>query len=284
MINIDRERFLSIVNANKIREADITFKGEVYNFYEKVGLSFGSHIADVIQSVNLLLKQKDFKVIELPLKDKEICAFYYDGDKQKKYVILNSSLSVGNNNFALLHEVYHILYRKKESIQEAESYLLSYELNEEESCANTFAGVILLPEDSFKRIYNKVFEVYKKYVSEMDIYCLVITQLMSYFKATYMSVLIRCFELELIQMDDKERIEYLLGWGSEDNIKKMCRLLLLNENFLSHTGKNDFVNLMENIDSRLSEVIERDLVSQDDIDIIKQQLTSVYNRIVEVEE
>lgn len=284
MIDIDRERFLSIVNANKLREADVTFKGEIYNFYEKIGLPFGSQIADVIQSVNLLLKQNDFKIIELPLKDKEICAFYYDGDKQKKYVILNSSLSVGNNNFALLHEVYHILYRKKQSIQEAESYLLSYELNEEESCANTFAGVILLPKDPFTRIYKKVFELYNKYASELEIYCLIITQLMSYFKATYMSVLIRCFELDLIQVDDKEIIEHLLGWGSEDNIKKMCRLLLLNDSFLKHTRKNDFVNLMENIDNQLSNVIERELVSQDDIAIIKQQITSVYNKIVEVEE
>ena len=284
MIDIDRERFLAIVNANKVREAEVRFKGEVCSFYEKIDLPFGSQIADVIQSVNLLLKQNEFKIIELPLKDKEICAFYYDGDKQKKYVILNSSLSVGNNNFALLHEVYHILYRKKQSIQEAESYLLSYELNEEESCANTFPGVILLPEEPFARMYKKVFDLYEKFESEMDIYCLVITQLMSYFKATYMSVLIRCFELDLIQEDDKAKIEYLLEWGSENNIKKMCRRLLLNESFLKHTRKNDFVNLMENIDNQLSNVIARDLVSQDDIKIIKQQITSVYNKIVEVEE
>ena len=284
MIKIDRGRFLSIVEANKIREKEVTFSGQVYSFYQNIGLPFGSQIADVIQSVNLLLKENHFKVIELPLKDKEISAFYYDGDKQKKYIILNSSLSVGNNNFALLHEVYHVLYRNKESIREAESYLLSYELNEEEACANTFAGVILLPEAPFKAIYKKVVELYGDIMQGMNLYCLVLTQLMSYFKATYMSVLIRCFELELIQENDENTIDFLLSWGTEENIKKICKVLLLNESFLKHTKKNDFINLMDNIDSELKDAIEKDLVSQEDVELIKQQIKSYYDKIIDVEE
>lgn len=283
MIKIDRQRFLSIVEANKVREEDVTFKGQVYSFYEMIGLPFGSQIADVIQSVNLLLKEKHFNIIELPLKDKEISAFYYDGDKQKKYVILNSSLSVGNNNFALLHEVYHVLYRSKVSIQEAESYLLEYELNEEECCANTFAGVVLLPEESLKRIYTKVYELFNDIAGDIEIYCLIITQLMSYFKATYMSVLIRCFELDLIQEDDNDIIDYLLQWGTEENIRKMSRRLLLNESFLNHTKKDDFVNLMENIDEQLMDAVKKDLADIDDIDYIKQQITSFYSKIVDTE-
>lgn len=286
MISIDRERFLSIVNANKKREAEVNFKGEICSFYEQIGLAFGSQIADIIQGVNFLFKKKGFNVIELPLKDKEISAFYFDGNNYKKYIIMNSSLSIVNNNFAILHEAYHVLFRKKAYMEEAETYLLTYDLNEEESCANTFAGVILLPEDTFTKIFNIIRDLYEdiNVLSKNDRYCYVLTQLMAYFKATYMSVLIRCFELDLISISDDVELDRLLEWGTEDNIRRMCKVMLLNDTFMDSTKKNDYLHFFESIDQQLTEAKNCDLASSEEIDILKQKIASFYNKLVEVEE
>lgn len=83
VININKNRFYKIVQENKIREQEIVFRGEVFSFYEEIDLPYGNQISDVIQAASLLMKKKEFKMIELPLKDQEISAFYFNGDKKK---------------------------------------------------------------------------------------------------------------------------------------------------------------------------------------------------------
>lgn len=282
MISIDKNKFLSIVKANRLREKEKTFQDCVSQFYMELGVSYGYQLAEVSQGVSLLFREKNFRIIELPLKDQELSAFYYNGDKCKKYIILNSSLSRINNNFALLHEAYHVLFRKKTSRQEAETYVLQYDLDDEEACANTFAGVILMPEEIFKILFDKMKGNLKSKMLS-DNKCLefyVIVQLMSYFKTTYMSVLIRCCELDLIAIEDNERIERLIDIGSEEYLLEACKTLGLDDNFLRATDRNDYLHFEENIRMRLDKAIEQGFLEEQDVDSVTQQLRSCYKNLV----
>ena len=82
----------------------------------------GQNVLNLAQIVRPLFLNKGFLLVEIPLRDKEIGAFSYKGDAIG-YTILNTSLPKVNVNFALCHELYHVLFRKTEFKQKVELLL-----------------------------------------------------------------------------------------------------------------------------------------------------------------
>lgn len=72
---------------------------------------------------------------------------------------------------------------------------LDYYSNENEMRANEFAGNLLMPEIEFKQMFSKLKAIHEnKSKTELKI----IVSLMNYFKAPFMAVYIRCYELGLL--------------------------------------------------------------------------------------
>jgi len=129
-------------------------------------------------------------VFELPFADNEIGALCYKGDGFG-YVVINTSLPKVNANFAIAHEICHVFFQQDKFISKVEFSDDHYYEHEEEYAANLFAAIFLMPEISFRRMYRKFKD--ESDGNEFDTFI----KLMAYYQVSYMSVLIRCYELGL---------------------------------------------------------------------------------------
>lgn len=263
----------------------------MYDFYNKTELDYGMVISDIVQLGKNLLMRKGFILLEMPLKDIEMNAFFYDGGKNCKYVIMNTQLSRINNNFAIAHEFYHVFFHKKKAEQEAERYIVQYDCDIEESFANAFAGNILMPEKHFKLMYKKFNEANISFVSDNVVnqvsgttshlikYIFTLVELMCYYKTTYMSVLIRCCELELLDLENEEIINVLLNYNDDDKLRELMKIFMLDTTLLNPTLKNDFETWKINLSNIKKDYVEMGYASEEDICFTINQLNSYYDKI-----
>lgn len=168
---------------------------EIYSMIKRfcsfAGIEYDSDLLNVLQIVRSSFQKKGFLVLEIPFADDEIGALCYKGDGLG-YVVINTSLPKVNTNFAISHEIYHVFWGENEFVSKVEFSDDHYYEHEEEYAANLFAGMLLMPEISFRRMYLKFKE--ESDSNEVD----TIIRLMAYYEVPFMAVLIRCLELRLI--------------------------------------------------------------------------------------
>lgn len=228
------ERFRQIIAYSRAHREDVY--EQVKDFYEQVSMDYGRDVLNVMQVVRPLLEEKRYLVMEIPFKDQEIGAVCYKGDFWG-YTFLNSSLSKVNANFALCHEIYHIFYQSQSMKHKVELYMNShYFEHEEELAANLFAGILLMPEKSFRSMFRK----FSCEISKGETSVSLIVKLMNYFEVPYMAALLRCYELELLE--DGETLKELLCADGE-MIRQEFSRLWLNEDILNATGKDEYKRL-----------------------------------------
>ena len=186
-MNVERLRKI-IAYSDKNRE-------EIYSMVKRfcsfAGVEYDSDLLNILQIVRSSFQKKGYFIFEMPFADDEIGALCYRGDGLG-YVVVNTSLPRVNVNFAIAHEIYHVFFGESEFVSKVEFADDHYYEHEEEYAANLFAGMLLMPEISFRRMYSKFKD--ESCGNETD----TIIQLMSYYQVPYMAVLIRCLELELI--------------------------------------------------------------------------------------
>ena len=144
---------------------------------------------------------------------------------------MNTSLPKVNVNFALCHEIYHVCFQDKKRNCKIELLNQGYYDNAEEYFANSFAGMLMMPENNFKNIFRKL-RTDDRY-SELEI----IAKLMNYFETPYMATLIRCYELKLL--DGGELLEQLLQVQMAD-VQNTFKHLWLDDSILDATKRDDY--------------------------------------------
>lgn len=188
------KRFRKILNYSRENRAEMEY--QLRHFYSCIGMEYGKELLNLMQIARSFFAERGYYVVEMPLKDKEIGALCYKGDA-KGYVFLNTSLPKANVNFALCHEIYHVFLGEKGFSQPKMELYFSelYFEQEEELAANLFAGMLLMPEQSFRSMYEKFLNEEENKEQKLNI----LVRLMNYYGAPYMAVLIRCYELELLE-------------------------------------------------------------------------------------
>ena len=244
---MDINRFRNIMQFSHAHGAEIADK--IREFYGILGLSRSRELRNVLQMVRPVLEKKGYLIVELPFADKEIGALCYHGDVLG-YVLLNSSLPRVNVNFAIAHELYHIYFREHGTRQSVELYMNEHYLEHEgEMAANLFAGMLLMPEQIFSYMYQRFLEESR---SE-DVELTVIAKLMNYFEVPYMAVLIRCYELKLLETGTiLERLMQVDG----EQIRDRFVQLWLDEELLEASERDDyhrFRNLVQSIGEKYQE-------------------------------
>ena len=205
----------------------------VRRFCSFAGIEYDSDLLNILQIVRSSFHKKGYLVFELPFADDEIGALCYKGDGLG-YVVLNTSLPRVNVNFAIAHEIYHVFYGSGEFVSKVEFADDHYYEHEEEYAANLFAGMLLMPEVSFRRLFSKFKEESNGDVSET------IIRLMSYYQVPYMAVLIRSLELELIVRNEMQ--EEIFN-NDRDRIKQNLNELWLDESIMEPSKKDDYVHV-----------------------------------------
>ena len=182
-MNIERLRKIILIKI-------MTKYSMIKRFCSFAGIEYDNDLLNVLQIVRSSFQKKGFLVLEIPFADDEIGALCYKGDGLG-YVVINTSLPKVNTNFAISHEIYHVFWGENEFVSKVEFSDDHYYEHEEEYAANLFAGMLLMPEISFRRMYLKFKE--ESDSNEVD----TIIRLMAYYEVPFM-YLIRCLELRLI--------------------------------------------------------------------------------------
>lgn len=264
------DKFQSIVEYNRKNQEKIT--AVVRDFYYKMGMNYEKELLNIMMIIRPVFSKRNYIVLEMPFKDNEIGAVCYKGDGCG-YMILNSAVAKVNENFALAHEIFHVVYQEKMPGKKIELYMNEHYLEyEEEMNANLFASILLMPAPGFIEMFNKFKLEQNEDDSDITIFC----KLMSYFEVPYMAVLIRAYELQLLS--DGIVLESLLKTDAA-SVKQEFSRLWLNDMILYPTRRNDYGRFEELIKKTGEEYIKEDLLDKNTVNKALANINAVYEEI-----
>ncbi|MBQ4284256.1 MAG: ImmA/IrrE family metallo-endopeptidase [Lachnospira sp.] len=264
---MDIERLRRIIQYSNVNRKDMDSK--VKDFYSYAGMNSDKEVLNIMQIVRPSLRDKGFLVLEMPFADKEIGALCYRGDGLG-YIVLNTSLPKVNVNFAICHELYHVLYSGQQFRTKVELVNEHYYDHEDEFAANLFAGMLLLPETSFRFMYAKFKEESKGDMRDT------IIRLMNYYEAPYMAVLIRCYELGL---PDANNISEEIMHVCRDVIRERFIELWLDERILDATKRDDYMHIEKVVERFGHEYIEDEYMNKRTLGKVIQNMRKLYSEI-----
>ena len=145
-----------------------------------------------------------------------------------------------------------------------------YYEHEGEYAANLFAGMLLMPEVSFRKMYLK----FKEESSEDEVNT--ILRLMSYYQVPYMAALIRCLELRLITGSTYK--EDLLSI-SRDQIKHRLADMWLDECIMEPVGRDDYIHIEALVERFGREYIKDEYINKRTLRKALENMRELYARI-----
>lgn len=258
------ERFRGIIKYSDANRDEMESK--INNFYSFVGMSSEKEVLNIMQIARPSFQKKGYLILEMPFDDDEIGALCYKGDALG-YIVLNTSLPKVNINFAICHELYHVFYQKSEFRTKVEFANNHYYEHEEESAANLFAGMLLMPESSFRLMYAKFKEESEN--DEKD----TIIRLMNYYQAPYMAVLIRCYELGLPDGDSIS--DELLNIG-QNIVRERFNDLWLDDSILDATKKDDYIHIETVVERFGNECIRDSYLNKRVLEKVLRNMRTLY--------
>ena len=264
-MNIERLRTI-IAYSDENREEIYSM---VRRFCSFAGIEYDRDLLNILQIVRSSFQKRGYLVFEMPFADDEIGALCYKGDGLG-YVVLNTSLPCVNVNFAIAHEVYHVFYGSDKFVSKVEFVDDYYYVHEEEYAANLFAGMLLMPEVSFRRMFLKFKEESKGDEAET------IIRLMSYYQVPYMAVLIRSLELELIARNEVREDSFNI---TRDQISQKLTDLWLDERIMRPSGKDDFVHIEALVTRFGREFVEDEYINERTVKKALENMRELYSQI-----
>jgi hypothetical protein len=142
--------------------------------------------------------------------------------------------------------------------------------HEEEFAANLFAGMLLMPEASFRQMYG----LFKKESegNEQD----TMIRLMNYYQVPYMAVLIRCYELDL---PESNRISEELLNVDRTFVRRRFHDLWLDDSILCASEKDDFPQLEALVKHIGEEYIQDSYLNERTLKKVLQNMQTLYSEI-----
>ena len=261
------ERLRTIIAYSDKNREDI--HSMVKRFCSFAGIEYDSALLNVLQIARSSFQKKGYLVFEMPFDDVEIGALCYKGEGMG-YVVLNTSLPRVNVNFAIAHEIYHVFYGLDEFVSKVEFSDDQYYEHEGEYAANLFAGMLLMPDVSFRRMFSKFKE--ESNGNEIE----TIIRLMAYYQTPYMAVLIRSLELQLIARNEMQKEVFNV---ERDYVRQKMNDLWLDESIMNPSRKDDYA-YMETMVSRIGkEFVEDEFINERTVNKVLKNMRELYTRI-----
>lgn len=277
---MDKEKLYKILQFNKSHNKEISTAKNI--FYDCIGRQNPTVISDMQTLAQLIFDNRGYKFMRIPMKSKEIGAFQLRLNNLN-YLVLNTSKSLANNNFAIAHELYHVLIQNNSAGNSGELYLNNYDEIEDEQMANAFAGAVIMPIEDVKflvgllekkRVPKELKQEYP-YIHEL----LIVFALMSYYQTTYMSVVIRCYELNIFDTSDSSLMDVLLQNNSEEKQKKLFRNLPMRKgdvSIMEPTREDDFEKIYDEAKKLGEKNVARGIITEDDLEYRLEGLKNAY--------
>lgn len=264
-MNVERLRKIIAYSDNNREEIYSCVK----RFCSFTGIEYDSELLNILQIVRSSFKKKGYFVFEMPFADDEIGALCYRGDGLG-YVVVNTSLPKVNVNFAIAHEIYHVFFGEDEFVSKVEFADENYYEHEEEYAANLFAGMLLMPEISFRRMYAKFCD--DSSGNAVD----TIIRLMSYYQVPYMSVLIRCLELSLFKENSLPAELFIVN---RMQIRERLAELWLDESVMEATDRDDYSHIEMIVQSVGKEYIGDEYINERTLKKVLHNMRELYTKI-----
>lgn len=186
---------LSFVDLPQILEENRQVKSEVENLMRKYLQLYHPKGWTMIEGAKKYIATRHF-FIEAPIQDSSLGGFIRSTNTNKYICYINTYQPRIYQNFSLFHELYHLL-----SLQELNSKLhiihVGLDKNQAERKADYFASLLLMNEYELLTFYQGLDNDVETTVKKVFL-C------MSRFQAPFKAILIRLYELQLI---DKHTIE-----------------------------------------------------------------------------
>lgn len=282
---MEKSKLIKILEFNK--EHGQKIHDACVRFYDMGCSRESSVISDVQSLAKILFESKGYQFLHIPMKNKEIGAFQLKLN-EANYLVLNSSKSVANNNFAVAHEIYHVLIQEQDSIDSVEVYMDCYEDNENEMMANAFAGNIIMPKRDFlwaaEMVRKRNASIDYEDLDQIPVDDLVtILNLMNLFKTTYMSVVIRCYELGIFDVKNEFQMDFFLKLNNEKEQREYFGKLeeIFGFSIMEPTYADDFQKLYEEAKRIGKKNLERGAITEDDLEYRLEGMKKAYLTIVE---
>ena len=241
-------------------------------------------ISDIQALARTVFMEKGYHFIHIPLVDTEIGAYQLKLNGNK-YLVINTSKSLANNNFAVAHELYHLIIQVDGRGDGEEVYINTYEDNNDEMMANAFAGIILMPGEDFiltaERIKKNIVNHLKNnedYIYEIA----TIIGLMVYYRTTYMAVAIRCFETRILDYEDDALVTFVLNNNDEDALRGIFDNLgarMGADSIMRATGEDDYRFLLDRVEEKKASYIQEGLLTEEDYNYRLAGLNQAYQQI-----
>lgn len=264
---MDRKRLQKILGFNADNEKEI--KKDCNLFYSLLDRDYSFVIPDIQALARSVFMKKGYLFVHIPLVETEIGAYQLKLNG-RKYLVVNTSKSLANNNFSVAHELYHLLIQPEGPGDGEEVYVETYENNPDEMMANAFAGNILMPYEDFvataeslKKNVNSFLKNKEGFVHEMA----VILGLMVYYRTTYMSVVIRCFETGLLDNNEDELVNFILEHNDENAIKDVFDNLagkMGADLIMKPTGEDDYRFLLKEAKEKADKYLKEGILTEED--------------------
>lgn len=281
-VKMDKKKLYKILEFNKTHSKEISSAKNI--FYDCIGRQNPTVISDMQTLAQLIFDNRGYKFVRIPMKSKEIGAFQLRLN-DSNYLVLNTSKSLANNNFAIAHELYHVLIQNKPaSGNTGELYMNNYDDIEDEQMANAFAGGIIMPAEDVRSVVGLLANIrtvsqkveYKyPYIEEL----VTVFALMSYYQTTYMSVVIRCYELEIFDLRDIELMDTLLKDNSEEDQKKLFKNIPMRKgdtSIMEPTHEDDFAKIYDEARELGEKNVKRGILTEEDLEYRLKGLENAY--------
>ncbi len=278
---------MEITRLKKILEFNSANSNEIRSlcnmFYDMLGREQSFVIPDIQAVAKVVFTQKNYMFVHIPMDSMEIGAYQLKLNGNS-YLVVNTSKSLANNNFAVAHELYHLLTNDVENKDGCEVYLNTYDDNYDEQMANAFAGNILMPRDDF----SLTSLLYKKKIDEIvessgfNQQMTLVLSLMSYYKTTYMSVVIRCFETGIFDKNDMNLVDFILKKNDESALK-----ILFDEfgtklgiaSIMNSTRQDDFEIILNEAEKASRVYMQNGILTEEDYKYRMAGLKKAYRSI-----
>jgi len=242
-------------------------------FYSALGIEANRDVLKLADIARRYCKERHYFLARMPFSDKEIGAVCFRRDIWG-YVFVNTSVPKVNENFALAHELYHIFRGEESFVSKVELYIDShYNEMEEEMKANLFAGMLLMPAEGFEEMFRK----FKSEQAPGDDILTVIVRLMNYFESPYMAVVIRGYELGLLDTSP-DAVQELLTM-EKGRVEEAFRNCWLDGSILQASGVDEYPYFMGFLEKIANDLVEKELFTRQQIERVIEKINNIYNEV-----
>ncbi|MCK8816283.1 ImmA/IrrE family metallo-endopeptidase [Natroniella sulfidigena] len=216
---------------------------------------------------NKVLKDNIFRIIEekeevdllrFPINDDDLCGFICE-HRGQFFIYINTYLPYEKQIFTAAHELYHLHNKDKEELLHRRVVEENKELNLEESKANLFAALILVPELSLLEELKLL-----KVRTEKDLDLLKIIKLMDTFAVPYKTIILRLYEVELLELKEVKKWLSIPDRNPQEGVLYQINKHQIGQRWQKRMKEVKYSNLKSLIiDNDLAELLPKQKIEKD---------------------